>query len=213
MDIDLPPMDDFALPEGETAFPTAGDATRQSVILTSDLVRTEDEEPSSSAAAPMRRRPRQPKVIPPDATIELRNGDLARWNTDYLENMRDLVKTRMAPKMTAQAKKNAEFWTLGRGIMNIGTIPEHPLADLLAGDGLFQLITGISRAQLAGQKHARDSGVEMTEGEDEEGRRVRLRPDDDEAARGFDDEGLGGLGEDDVCSPLAPARALERIFL
>ena len=52
--------------------------------------------------------------------MELRNSELAEWNSGYIANMRKGVKRRQAVKAAVQAKKNAQHWVLNSGIAGIG---------------------------------------------------------------------------------------------
>jgi len=193
MDIDMLDLgNDFdILPEGE-AFSSA---TRQASDEHTPSSRTENRETFSTAGAPMRRKRRAARTIPLDQTMELRNSDLSRWNTEYLQNMVEATRIKMKHKAIAQAKKNAEFWIWGSGIGNIGrrfgySEIKTPL-DMFYGNALFEALTGVNRAATAGQKRDRDSGTgEATEGES---RRIRRRSDEDQVGRGNDvelDEGV-----------------------
>lgn len=194
------------LPEGE-AFPSA---TRQA----SDR-HTPSSETSSTAGAPMHRKRHAARIIPLDQTMELRNSDLSRWNTEYLQNMAEATRIKIQHKAITQAKKNAEFWIWGSGIGNIGrrfgySEAKTPL-DMFYGDALFQALTGIKRAAMAGQKRDRDGGIdEATEGES---RRIRRRSDEDQVSRGNDmelDEGVfAPMGDEYVEIPRDAPSALD----
>ena len=213
MDIDLSMLgDDNILPEGE-AFPT----TQQPAILRGSSLARElaEAEPSAeSLEAAQRRRPRAPRVIALDQSIELRHGDLARWNTDYLINMQTAAQHKLAHRLPLQARKNAEFWVLGSGLGRIGAWPTesvlNPLA-AFAGAGLWEQITGLPLN--AGLKRDRDSGID-TETE-QGGRRVRPRPSDEELFRGMGVEGeegvITGFGDEDVEHPREAPEALDDI--
>lgn len=208
MDIDMLDLgNDFdILPEGE-AFPSA---TRQA----SDG-HTPSSETSSTAGAPMHRKCHAARIIPLDQTMELRNSDLSRWNTEYLQNMAEATCIKMQHKAITQAKKNAEFWIWGSGIGNVGrrfgySETKTPL-DMFYGDALFEALTGINRAAMAGQKRDRDSGIdEATEGES---RRIRRRSDEYQVSRGNDmelDEGVfAPMGDEYVEIPRDAPSALD----
>ena len=198
------------LPEGE-AFPSAtGQASDEHTPSES-----ENRETSSTAGAPMRRKRRAARIIPLDQTMELRNSDLSRWNTEYLQNMAEATRIKVQHKAIAQAKRNAEFWIWGSGIGNIGrrfgySEIKTPL-DMFYGDALFEALTGINRATTAGQKRDRDSGIdEATEGES---RRIRRRSDEDQVGRGDDmelDEGVfAPMGDEYVEMPRDAPSALD----
>lgn len=216
MDIDLPMIgDDNILPEGE-AFPTA-QRSPPAILRGSSLARETEAELSSEALeAQQARRPRAPRVIALDQSIELRHGDLARWNTDYLSNMQQAGQTKLAHRLPLQARKNAEFWVLGAGLGGIGARPTdgitNPLA-AFAGAGLWEQITG--QTLYAGTKRDRDSGID-TETEDA-ARRVRPRPSADDVFRGVGPEQDEGVitgfddGDDDVELPREAPSALDDI--
>jgi len=128
-----------------------------------------------------------PKTVPLDTSMELHNGDLARWHNEYLANMAEALRPKNANKAAAQAKKNAEFWMLGKGDAG-------PLS-LFQGAQFLEAVTGIKIG--AGMKRPRDEGYES-----DETRRVRSRlgePSSDEIGRGLEfDDGFMPLPEDDT---------------
>ena len=199
------------LPEGE-AFSSA---TRQASDEHTPSSESENRESSSTAGAPMRCKRRAARTIPLDQTMELRNSDLSRWNTEYLKNMAEAMRIKVQHKAITQAKRNAEFWIWGSGIGNIGrrfgySEIKTPL-DMFYGDALFEALTGINRAATAGQKRDRDSGIdEATEGES---RRIRRRSDEDQVGRGDDmelDEGVfAPMGDEYVEMPRDAPSALD----
>ncbi|TKA65669.1 hypothetical protein B0A49_04986 [Cryomyces minteri] len=185
-DFVMSPNDDYGnLPVGE-AFPTAMGQVQRPGIARSSSAPPADGDASDTAGAPLRRKRKAPKVIQMDQTMELRNGDLARWNTEYLQNMAEASKLKLYHKAPAIAKRNADFWVLGRGIGNIGSGLGHsglktPL-DLFCGPRLLELLTGVSQSA-AGQKHGRED--EEDHRTDDSGRRVRPREEDgDQVGRG-----------------------------
>lgn len=130
-----------------------------------------------TAEAQVRRRPRiMPKIIPLDDTMELRNADLARWNTEYVTNQLEAIRHKTAHQATTLAKKNAEFWILGPD-------DKGPLS-LFTGARLLEALTGID-LRGDGKKRPRDEGYETDEGR---GKRARSQPSSDERARGFQDD-------------------------
>ena len=152
------------------------------------------EESSDFAEAAQARRRRGPKPLPTDAVPELRNSDLAQWNTDYLANMAEASRLKQLHKLPAQARKNAAQWVFGIGLGGAGTDSrpyklQGPL-DMFAGDKLMEALTGIE-VSVVGRKRGRGEEDEQSSGSEE--RRVRLRSEDGEQiGRG---EGLD-LGED-----------------
>ena len=116
---------------------------------------------SSTAAAPQRRKARAPKIIALDRNIELRNRDLLAMNNGYLDHMAEDWKRVATGKNTAQAKKNADFWLLGRGIGNVGVPLTHggiqgPLAEMWSGDNLYHMLTGIDRVRKGKKRKSED---------------------------------------------------------
>lgn len=203
MDIDFPIYGND-MPEGES-FPAA---TQRKNDQHSELI-----ESSSTVNAPMRRRPRAARVLPIDTYMELRNKDLAAWNTNYIQNMKNATRLKKQARAAQQAKKNAEHFVWGSGIGGIarqmpGTRKEHPF-DIFIGDSLFELITGMSRKKTAGSKHDRDSGID--DATQEEARRVRQKTSaaNDEINRGFENEGFAMPGDEDVELPREGAIALD----
>lgn len=193
IDMDLPSYDN-ALPEGETA---------SSGALSQSSQHSEVVESSDTITAPMRRR-RVPRAIAADTTTELRNKDLADWNTNYLNNMKVVSRQKIQNRSSTQAKKNAEYYVWGFGLGAIGqqifsNRGNNPF-DMFIGDKLFESITGMSR-EVTGAKHDRDSGIDdATQGES---RCVRQKTDEFEAARGADDDVFSmPVGDDDVAVEL-----------
>ena len=138
----LPLQDDYFLaPDSEQLIQPGGDQDQEQVITSEE-----------SAEAQIRRRARPaPKIIPLDATMELRNADLARWNTDYVANQLEAIRQKNAHQAAALAKKNAEYWILGAN-------DKGPLS-LFSGAKLLHALTGVD-LRAAGQKRPRDEGYE-----------------------------------------------------
>jgi hypothetical protein len=203
MDLDFPNFGDD-LPEGEP-FETAA---QQQNIEHVEVVQS-----SSPVAAPMTRKKRVAKVLPSDATMELRNKDLADWNNNYLQNMVEAARLKAQHKAASQAKKNAEYWVWGAGIGALGYRPTGGTGptpfDRFFGDNLFELFTGIDRKAVAGKKHDRDSGID--DETQEEARRVRARHDESEEhiGRAEDDEGIVFHEDEEVELPREAPSALD----
>ena len=149
---------------------------------------------SETAGAPMRRRvPIVARVIPVDVAIELRNGDLARWSTDYVANMQEVLRHKHASRLTTIAKQNAEHWILGSGLGPLGFSDQGPLS-MFSGARLLEALTG-TRVTVAGMKRPREEEIAV-----ESTRRVRSRsePSHDELGRGLQDDGYMPMMEDDT---------------
>lgn len=205
LDLDLPRIDDdIVLPDAE-AFPTtASQAPAGSGILGPESGVHREQESSESAEAPLQRKRRAPKILPVDERQELRNTDLAHWNTDYLGNMAEATEAKISHKAPFLAKKNAAFWVIGAGIGSVGvglgsSKLQSPL-DGFAGEVMMEALTGV-RISTAGQKRGRDEEEDYES--DSEARRVRLRDGDgDQMGRGDDmmlnDDGTMMISASDV---------------
>ena len=203
MDLDLPIIGDD-LPEGE-AFPTA---SREPLDATEEVASS-----SPTVVAAARRKRRAARTIPLDTTLELRNKDLADWNTNYLQNMKHAARLKNQHRLAQLAKKNAEYFVWGAGIGGIGArlpgVAGRSPFDQFIGDNLFELFTGVSRKGTAGAKRDRDSGID--DATQEESRRVRQKTEepDNEVGRGQDDEAMFIPGGDDVELPRDAPSALD----
>ncbi|KAH9864959.1 hypothetical protein IAQ61_008905 [Plenodomus lingam] len=193
MELDLPNYGDELPDSGSFSSTAHGRSNKLPEVI---------ESTSSTVTASLRRKPRAARVIPMDRTIELRNADLADWNINYLQNMRNAAKPKAKLAATARAKKNAEHYVWGSGLGGIGqdvsgAYGSNPF-EMFIGDKLFELITGKSRQKGKSPKHSRDSGIDdVTQ---DESRRVRQKTGefDDDISRGGNDEGVFELGDADV---------------
>jgi len=143
---------------------------------------------TETAEAPLRPRARvAKKIIPADNAIELRNGDLARWNTEYVANMQEVLRHRDANRSAALAKQNAEYLILGPGLGLLGFSDQGPLS-MFSGAKLLETLTSTA------EKRAREDTNAETD------RRVRPRgePSSDEVGRGFQDDGYVPMVGDDT---------------
>ncbi|KAJ6087825.1 hypothetical protein N7467_006739 [Penicillium canescens] len=136
------------------------------------------------------RQVRRPKDIIIDENTALRNATMAEWNNEYVLNMARAMKQKMQNKLPTLAKKNAAFWVFGQGIGSVGVRlgmwnELHPLS-LYSGEDLFDAIGGYP--QQNGHKRAYEYE------EDEQGRRVRAR--EDEEAKHLSRENIDRLNMD-----------------
>lgn len=159
----------------------------------------------TAASAPMARKTRVRKTIANDVITELRNSEISRWNTDYLDNMADIVKSRLKQRIAAQAKKNAEWLIWGRGIANIGRgIGYHCLPsplNIFCGDSLYEMVTGKTRDGTPRKRSGSKSP-------DQNERRVRVRRSDQhEISR----DGNFQFNADDQLIPLAADEEVEAL--
>lgn len=150
-------------------------------------------------------RNRKKKGLAPDVEQELHNHELSNWSNNYLTNMQGVLHGKIHTRSAALAKKNAAFWILQNGVGSLSitfgqeTIPE-PLR-MFTGNALLEALTG-ARFTVAGAKHPREETVDHEkEDADGDGRRVRLRSDEQEMGRQNDDivvEDAGYVGDDHV---------------
>jgi meiotic recombination protein REC8 len=166
------------------------------------------EEVSSIIEVAPQRRVRPKPAIKIDQVTQLHKNTLKEWEAGYLRNMAfERQKHEHFTSSLHQSKKNAEHLVLSVGLSGLGrefdTDLEHPLRQAFGGQALFELLIGRDSSP-AGKKrgHEDDENGE----EDEGGRRVRPRSNDDqEIARGedgqfqFDDiDGIFAQDEDPV---------------
>ncbi|KAK2786225.1 hypothetical protein FQN52_007975 [Onygenales sp. PD_12] len=169
-----------------------------------------------------RTRKRTIKTLGFDDPPELRNSDLAQWNSEYVQNMAAAAKLKHNNRLITLAKKNAAAWVMGVSIgsgidIGLGGFEyEHPL-DMFSGERILAALTGKKIG--AGRRKRSRGEVEDVDGDadaDDEERRVRMREDqDDEVGRGdgmdLDDDYIGGFDhQEDIELPRdAPAPLYE----
>ena len=163
-----------------------------------------DESSSRNQQAPLRRRPRVPKVLPRDTPTELRNADLARWHDNYVENMTSEARLKLQHKAPRLSKKNARLFVLGSGIggagLNFSGIRLSGPLGMFSGDNLLEALTGV-KVTTSGKKRLFEEDIDP----DIEGRRVRMRESfEDQIGRGNDlvfndDEALAALPGEVSC--------------
>jgi meiotic recombination protein REC8, fungi type len=177
MDLDLPQVSDgFDLQAGE-----AGQTSSpvQQASSTSYVISQESEE---AAAAPLHRT-RARKPIKSDRRPMLRRREMAGHDNTYLTTMILQQKEHLLRRLPIQAKKNADYFILGRGLNGIGTflhpnIP-YPLS-IFSGGNLYEWATG-KPFRIASNKRSSDES-ELDE------RRVRSRLDGYELVRNATDD-------------------------
>lgn len=166
--------EDILLPTAE-AFPEMVAVPPASVGPIHSLPLPHTEESSAQInEAPLRRRPRMPKVLPRDDFTELRNADLARWHDDYVENMTSEARLKLQHRAQRLSKTNARLFVLESGIGGAGSTISGtkvfgPLA-IFSGNKLLEALTGVKETA-GGRKRPFEEGIDS----DAEGRRVRLR--------------------------------------
>lgn len=143
--------------------------------------RTEDLEVEAEAPTRRKRGPRATVVII-DTKTELRNSDLKEWRDNYLINMEAALKRSQAGKASRKAKNNANTLVFEFGFF--GQLRNPMLKSLFSAKALLETINEASdeRAAEGDKKRKRtktpgvDGGTQGgLNGEDEEGRRVRVR--------------------------------------
>ncbi|PGG99423.1 hypothetical protein AJ79_08539 [Helicocarpus griseus UAMH5409] len=171
------------------------------------------EESSETPEAQQRQRKRTIKTLGYDDPPELRNSDLAQWNSEYAQNMAVAAKFKQNNRLITLAKKNAGLWVMGRSVGCVNTgfgVAEfdHPL-DMFAGEQLLAILTG-TNVRRASRKRSCDEVEDVESGD--EGRNVRARGDEeDEIARGdgnameLDGYGMGFDFQDVEVGRHAPA--------
>ena len=164
------------------------------------------QEPSSEPTkAPLSRKHRPPKELPRDNSTELRNSDLARWESNYLTNMAQDIEARRRHKASATAKQNAAFFVHGSGLGNIST--QHggnSALSMFAGRVLVEVLSG-TRSPLP----KRRTGEDYDDSEiDIKGRRVRSRYSDGEQLGRIDDL---ALNKEDISDPLIGEQVIHAI--
>ncbi|KAK5132225.1 hypothetical protein LTR08_009285 [Meristemomyces frigidus] len=205
----MPLQDDYVPNPDAQAFPARPDSQQPPHQTTTS---------ETADAAPLRRRARAaPKVIAPDATLELRNSELARWHTDYVANMQHALRHKEAGRALAVAKRNAEVWVLGSGTLGaLGQadrlVQGGPLG-MFSGAKLLEAFTAFRLAASSSGAGAKRSRVVDEEEEGAEGsRRVRSRgmeqqPSSEELGRGgVVDDGYQPMQMDDVSAAIEQGR-------
>ncbi|KAL1970211.1 hypothetical protein VTN77DRAFT_5371 [Rasamsonia byssochlamydoides] len=132
--------------------------------------------------AGMSRNTRVSRKVETDENSQISRAELVRWEDEYLHNMSLASKQKKYNKDLTQAKKNALFWVIGRGICSVGmgigvSRTNHPLQDF-CGEQLLVALSGKNVSDLTGRK--RSSSFHDDDASSDEGRRVRPRVDDEE---------------------------------
>ncbi|KAI2620540.1 Rec8 like protein-domain-containing protein [Hypoxylon sp. NC1633] len=146
--------------------------------------------------APARRK-RRARVMQADEETQISRTTIRGWQDDYAQNC---GAKNMRATLPSQARINAKLVTFGFGLANIGQnlgVPEmvHPLALDFSGDALFTALTGL---EVPGRGTRRSATELIEDGEDENGRRVRPRLDDEADQQGRGLEGDAGVFDEGV---------------
>ena len=139
-----------------------------------------DDSSFDSAEAPNKRRKIAiKKQLRVDATLSLTNNDLRSFKDDYLANMAASTRHRNILKGAMQAKKNAQHYVFGTGIMGVGNgLGSLSILNALqsfAGEDLMAKITGSlpnnkQKRTIDAQPDAHSPSPKRARGEDEVGR-------------------------------------------
>lgn len=150
--------------------------------------------PTEQAAASFPKRERKRKIMSLDYSTTLHNSDLTRWSQEYLARMGTEAHAKQASKLTALAKKNAEYWFLGAGSL-LGQGMRGPL-DLISGAKLLETFTGFDILN-PGKKRRR--GDEDDDSQSNAQKRSRGEPSSDELGRGFQyDDDVPMINDDTI---------------
>ncbi|WEW61439.1 R8 protein [Emydomyces testavorans] len=171
---------------------------------------------STQQGAQMPPKKRRLRNVEVDDHPELRNSDLAQWNSEYMKNMAIATKVKENSKLITVARKNAALYVLGVGIAAVGlglgaSQTPHPL-NVFSGSQLLSALTG---TKTEGSQRKRNRSVASDSDSEGFGRNVRQR-NGDEVGRGaginqqgvppFDDIEIGRHGppslQDDVSSQM-----------
>jgi meiotic recombination protein REC8 len=154
------------------------------------------EDPSfDSAEAPnKRRKTRTKKKLSLDDTLMLVNEDLRRMRDTYLESMAKSIRHRDIHKGVMQAKRNAQYYVFGTGIMGVGNgLGSFGLVSSLqsfSGGALMAKITGIVPST-TNKRHRED-----TEKPEQDNRSPKRAREDDEVGRGNEEQPIYNFDDD-----------------
>ena len=191
----LPDADPFPVMSGGLG---GNDRANPLLVGEKDAIFSHDSSSETAEAPAKRRKPKQKKLLTADNVLELRNGDLLIWQTDYLVHMATASVAQVQKKEAAQAKQNAEAWVIGNGLNGVGQgIGSSKLPSALAmfsGASLMAKITGkpSPEPEIKRKKGTkRDSPGDIEEGHSSPSKRARhdgFGGFEDEMGRNFDDE-------------------------
>ncbi|OAX80781.1 hypothetical protein ACJ72_04876 [Emergomyces africanus] len=113
-----------------------------------------------------------------DDPPELRNSDLAQWNSEYAQNMAFAAKFKQNNRLISVAKKNAAFWVMGEKVCSVdiglgNSRFEHPL-DMFSGKQMLATLTG---NKIRTTRRKRSRGIGEDSDLEEAARNVRMRGD------------------------------------
>ncbi|KAF4629985.1 hypothetical protein G7Y89_g8157 [Cudoniella acicularis] len=149
--------------------------------------------PSSvSAEAPQRKKKKKlqgKKNMLVDQRTALRNSDLIQWRDQYLQNMAEATAHNMTRKANLQAKKNAIHFVHGIGLNGVGgglgSMNFASPLNMFAGESLLAKFTGIPLPAIAKRKKRART---VSEEEEDEQSPKRLRHEEEEVGRAFEED-------------------------
>ena len=181
------------------ALPASQQSAQQIRQETEDDVIRPPTEVVATAAEAIQPRIKRAKQLMVDRQTELSNRQLSEWNQNYIANMQEASRTKEEHKALTIAKKRAAFWVFGQGIGNTGELVSgdedfHPLS-VFHGQALLEAL-GCVKPSSTGLKRSREPSEEDS---DEEGRRVRVRSneEEDQALGEFEEVEIGIGGDND----------------
>ncbi|EEH33477.2 Rad21/Rec8 N terminal domain-containing protein [Paracoccidioides lutzii Pb01] len=165
----------------DSGFDSAADPSYEPVIGVSP----------EAAEVQQRLRKRRNKILGFDDPPELKNSDLAQWNSEYARNMALAAKLKQNNKINTLAKRNAGLWVMGErfGSVDFGfgvSDFKHPLG-IFSGEQMLATLTG-NKNRTSRKRSREDVGGNDSE---YEVRSVRMREDED------NEIGRGGVIEHD----------------
>ena len=147
----------------------------------------------STAEAPQQRRKRGPQPLQIDHRQELTNEVLRGWNENYLVNMDLANRVKQQHRGVYEARRMATFFVYGQGIGNVGTgLGQARVAGPLVQFSGRELL----QALLSPTEHRKHGRSPSSASENEVGRRVRTRSEDEEVAG--NEQALGMVDDDFV---------------
>jgi hypothetical protein len=163
-----------------------------------DEDRIVSEEPFSESAEALQRRKKtkaKRKVVALDESHEIKNGDLAQWQKEYVAHQVADTLLKVNRKAVSLAKKNAFHFVFGSGLNGVGGgIGSAKFAsplEMFSAESLLAKLTGKPAPTAAGAK-AKKGTKRPHDDEDEEEKleTPHKRAREDEVGRAYEDDGM-----------------------
>ena len=192
--------DDLQLPVDVEPFPvmTGGLDVGDLPLHLRDEDRIISEEPSSeSAEAPQRRKKTKAKkkMSVVDKNQEIQNGELGRWQREYLEIQFAETLIKVNRKANSMAKKNAFHFVYGSGLNGVGEgVGSAKFAsplEMFSGASLLAKVIGTPVPTAAGAESKK--GTKRPHQDEEEDKQLdspSKRARESEVGRGYEDDGM-----------------------